>query len=152
MILVADVLKAVSDNISIEIFRLIALSKLNTDLIISKTKLTRKQYYTRMFRLMKAGLIKRKNGNYTLTAFGKVIYCTTIIPIEKAINYYWILKAIDSLEMSNDLTIEEHKKLIDSLIDNQEIKTVLVLYNNKFQPESSVYVGRQQSQLTPEGY
>jgi hypothetical protein len=152
MILVADVLKAVSDNISIEIFRLIALSKLNTDLIISKTKLTRKQYYTRMFRLMKAGLIKRKNGNYTLTAFGKVIYCTTIIPIEKAINYYWILKAIDSLEMSNDLTIEEHKKLIDSLIDNQEIKTVLVLYNNKFEPESSVYVGRQQSQLTPGGY
>jgi hypothetical protein len=152
MILVADVLKAVSDNISIEIFRLIALSKLNTDLIISKTKLTRKQYYSRMFRLMKAGLIKRKNGNYTLTAFGKVIYCTTIIPIEKAINYYWILKAIDSLEMSNDLTIEEHKKLIDSLIDNQEIKTVLVLYNNKFEPESSVYVGRQQSQLTPGGY
>jgi hypothetical protein len=152
MILVADVLKAVSDNISIEIFRLIALSKLNTDLIISKTKLTRKQYYTRMFRLMKAGLIKRKNGNYTLTAFGKVIYCTTIIPIEKAINYYWILKAIDSLEMSNDLTIEEHKKLIDSLIDNQEIKSVLVLYNNKFEPESSVYVGRQQSQLTSGGY
>jgi hypothetical protein len=144
MILVADVLKAVSDNISIEIFRLIALSKLNTDLIISKTKLTRKQYYTRMFRLMKAGLIKRKNGNYTLTAFGKVIYCTTIIPIEKAINYYWILKAIDSLEMSNDLTIEEHKKLIDSLIDNQEIKTVLVLYNNKFEPKSYVCAGRQQ--------
>jgi hypothetical protein len=101
---------------------------------------------------MKAGLIKRENGNYTLTAFGKVIYCTTIIPIEKAINYYWILKAIDLLEMSNDLTIEEHKKLIDSLIDNQEIKTVLVLYNNKFEPESSVYVGRQQSQLTPGGY
>src|ERR1043165_5000878 len=103
MILVADVLQAVSDNISIKLFRLIALSKLNTDLIISKTKLTRKQYYPRMFRLMKAGLIKRENGNYTLTAFGKVIYCTTIIPIEKAINYYWILKAIDSLEMSNDL-------------------------------------------------
>lgn len=152
MILVADVLEAVSDNISIKLFRLIALSKLNTDLIISKTKLTRKQYYPRMFRLMKAGLIKRENGNYTLTAFGKVIYCTTIIPIEKAINYYWILKAIDSLEMSNDLTIEEHKKLVDSLIDNQEIRTVLVLYNNKFEPESSVYVGRQQSQLTPGGY
>ena len=60
MILVADVLKAVSDNISIKLFSLIALSKLNTDLIISKTKLTRKQYYSRMFRLMKAGLIKGK--------------------------------------------------------------------------------------------
>jgi hypothetical protein len=144
MILVADVLKAVSDNRSLELFRIVALTKLDTDLLISKTKLTRKQYYSRMFKLMKAGLVKRKNGNYTLTAFGKVIYYTTLMPIENAINYYWKLKAIDSLEMSNDLTTEERKKLIDSLIDNQEIKTVLVLYNNKFEPKSYVCAGRQQ--------
>lgn len=36
--------------------------------------LSRKRYYTRLTRLVKADLIKRKNGRYVLTLFGKVIY------------------------------------------------------------------------------
>jgi hypothetical protein len=150
MILVADVLKAVSDNRSLKLFRMVALAKIDTDLLISKTKLTRRQYYSRMCSLMKAGLIIRKKGNYTLTAFGRVIYYTSLMPIENAIKYYWKLNVIDSLEMSNDLTLEEHKKIIGSLIDNQEIKTALVLYDNKFEPTSYVCAGQQQqAQLTP---
>jgi predicted transcriptional regulator len=72
MILVTDVLKAISDNRSLELFRIVALTRTDSDTLISKTKLTCKQYYSRMSRLMNAGLIKRKNGKYTLTAFGKV--------------------------------------------------------------------------------
>jgi hypothetical protein len=73
---------------------------------------------------MRTGLIKRKNGRHTLTAFGKVIYDTQIT-IENAINNYWKLKAIDSLEMSNDLPVEERKKLIDNLIENNGIREIL---------------------------
>jgi predicted transcriptional regulator len=125
MILAADVLKAISDNRSLELFRIIALTKPDTDTLISKTKLTRKQYYSRMSSLTKAGLIKRKNGKHTLTAFGKLIYDAQLT-IENAINNYWKLKAIDSLEMSKDLPAKERKKLIDNLIDNQQIKDILV--------------------------
>jgi predicted transcriptional regulator len=60
MISVADVLKAISDKRSLELFRIVALTKPDTDILISKTKLSRKQYYSRMSRLMNAGLIKRK--------------------------------------------------------------------------------------------
>ncbi|MFL6317740.1 MAG: hypothetical protein ACJ73C_13540, partial [Nitrososphaeraceae archaeon] len=88
------------------------------------SKMTRKQYYSRMSRLMRTGLIKRRNGRHTLTAFGKVIYDTQIT-IENAINNYWKLKAIDSLEMSNDLPAEERKKLIDNLIENNGIREIL---------------------------
>jgi hypothetical protein len=77
-----------------------------------------------MSRLMKVGLIKRKNGKHTLTAFGKIIYDTQIT-IENAINSYWKLKAIDSLEVSDDLPLEERKKLIDSLIENITIREIL---------------------------
>jgi hypothetical protein len=77
-----------------------------------------------MSRLMRAGLIKRKNGKHSLTAFGKVIY-ETQITIENAINNYWKLKAIDSLEMSDDLPLEERKKLIDNLIENNGIREIL---------------------------
>jgi hypothetical protein len=77
-----------------------------------------------MSRLMKAGLVKRKSGKHTLTAFGRVIYDTQVT-IENAISNYWKLKAIDSLEMSDDLPIEERKKLIDNLIENNGIREIL---------------------------
>ena len=68
---------------------------------------------------MKANLIKRINGKYTLTAFGKLIYYNPITTIENAASSYWKLKAIDSLEMSYDISIEERQKIIDSFIDNE---------------------------------
>ena len=71
---VADVLKAISDKKSLELFPNCCLVNCRLDVLISKIKLTRKQYYSRISRLVNAGLIKRKNGKYTLTAFGKVIY------------------------------------------------------------------------------
>jgi hypothetical protein len=151
MILVADVLKAISDNRSLELFRIVALRKPDTDILISKTRLTRKQYYSRMSHLMNAGLIKRKNGKHTLTAFGRVIYDITLISIENAINNYWKLKAIDSLEISDDLPAEERKKLINNLIENHEIKTILVSASKvEDQTYSSIGQQKQIRQLKPE--
>src|SRR5919199_1810521 len=125
MISVADVLKAISDKGSLALFKIITLTTPNTEILISKTNLTRKKYYSRMSKLMKAGLIKRINGKYTLSAFGKLIYYNPITTIENAARSYWKLKAIDSLEMSYDISIEEHQKIIDSFIDNEKIKDVL---------------------------
>jgi hypothetical protein len=125
MILVADVLEAMSDNRSLELFRTIALTRTDSDTLISKTKLTCKQYYSRMSRLMNAGLIKRKNGKHTLTAFGKVIYDIILASIENAVSNYWKLKAIDSLQISDDFPAEECKKLINSFIDDDGIKAIL---------------------------
>ena len=125
--MVADVLKTISDTESLELFRIVALTK-PADILISKTKLTRKQYYSRTSSLRNAGLIKRKNGKYILTAFGKIIY-HALVRMENAVSNYWKFKVIDSLEMSKDLTAGERKKIIDSLIDNQEIKAILDSYD-----------------------
>jgi hypothetical protein len=123
-IMLAKVLKSISDDDSLELFRSIALKDSDSESLRRKTKMTRKQYYSRMSRLMKTGLTRRKKGKHTLTAFGKVIYDTQIT-IENAINNYWKLKAIDSLEMSNDLPGEERQKLIDNLIENNGIREIL---------------------------
>ena len=53
---IADVIKSISDKSSLELFKAAALSEPDTDILISKTKLTRKQYYSRMSSLMSAGL------------------------------------------------------------------------------------------------
>jgi hypothetical protein len=135
-----DVLKAISDEKSVELFRIVAITNPYTDpadILKCKTKLTHKQYYSRMSKLIKAGLIKRKNGKNSLTALGKIIY-NAQMKIENAINNYWKLKAIDSLEQSEEhYTEEERKKQIDNLIDNYEIKDILLsnIGNNKFESE-----------------
>jgi predicted transcriptional regulator len=121
---IINVIKSISNAKSIELFGFIALTKQDTDILISKTKLTRKQYYSRMSSLSKAGLVKRKDGKYTLTTFGKVIY-DSIATMENAINYYWKLKAIDSLEISKDIPAEERKKILDNLIGDQHIVAVV---------------------------
>src|ERR687892_2194950 len=106
------VLTAISDKESLELFRFIAINNEDSDGLRTKTNLTRKQYYSRLSRMTKAGLVKRKKGKHSLTAFGKVIYDAQTI-IEKAVNNFWKLKAVDSLELSNDLPEEERLKLID---------------------------------------
>lgn len=63
-----DVLNAIHDINGRDIFNSIEGDRL------CKLKMTRKQYYLRLSKLIKANMIKRKNGKYLLTPFGKVIY------------------------------------------------------------------------------
>ena len=121
----ATVLRTIADDKSLELFRTIAQGMIDSDSLKSKTKLTRKQYYSRLSRMTKAGLVRNKSGTYLLTAFGKVVFDAQTT-VESALTSYWKLRAIDSLEMSNELPKEEQKKLIDALLDNQELKGILV--------------------------
>lgn len=79
--------------------------------------------------LMKAGLIRRSNGIYSLTSLGKVVHTAQSL-VGEAVDNYWKLKAIDSIESSennNAFSTEERKKLMDSLIDEEsEIKDILL--------------------------
>ena len=121
----ANVLRTIGDDKSMDIFKTIAQGTIDSENLKSKTKLTRKQYYSRLSRMTKAGLVRKKSGKYLLTAFGKVVFDAEAT-VENALESYWKLRAIDSLEMSNELPKEEQQKLIDALLDNQELKGILV--------------------------
>ena len=122
---VVDVLRAISDNMSLDLYKSIANSDGERgDDLLARTKITRKQYYSRLSNLTRAGLIKRKHGIYSLTAFGKVVYDSEK-SIENAFNMYWKLKAIDSIGITSELPKEEYSKIVDALIDNHEIKDML---------------------------
>lgn len=121
----AAVLRSIADDKSLELFRTVALETIDSKNLKNKTRLTRKQYYSRLSRMTRTGLVRKKNGKYILTTFGKIVY-ESQTTIENALNNYWKLKAIDSLETSNELPAEEQQKLIETLLDNQEIKQILV--------------------------
>jgi hypothetical protein len=114
-----DALRAISDHKSLVLLNAIALSSGDTSILLSKREITKKQYYSRISALVKAGLIMRRNGDYFLTSFGKVVYEAQSL-IENARQNYWKLKAIDSIESSDHgLTPEERSKVVDSLkLDN----------------------------------
>jgi hypothetical protein len=72
-------------------------------------------------------LIKRHKGKYSLTLLGKVFYDSQMT-IGKALKDYWKLKAIESIEMSSSVTLpkENLSKIVDTLIDNQQIKDIVM--------------------------
>jgi len=131
--LVSDILTAISDDKSLLLFNTIALSSGNTDILITKLRLTRRQYYSRMSALTNAGLISRSNGKYFLTSFGKVVYEAQLL-IRKAKQNFWKLRAIDSVESSpHGLSSEERSKIIQTLIVEDDLKEIL-LGRNKTNP------------------
>jgi predicted transcriptional regulator len=122
---IITIMDAISDKKASNIFKSIASSRLKSDILITQLKLTRKQYYSRTTCLLKVGLVKRQNGRYLLTSFGKVIYSAQMnleAKIERALTNYWKLKAIDSIESSSD----DLNNIISALIEDQEIKSALM--------------------------
>jgi len=119
----ADVLRSISDDKSLSIFQLISDVDSNGEIRIKKLGLSRKQYYSRMTAMMATGLIKRQSGIYYLTPFGKVIYCCIMI-VKSALKNYYNLKAVEYIEGSG-FSNEDFSKLVDTLIDNRQVKEFL---------------------------
>jgi len=118
-----SILKAIANDISYLLFKTIALNK--GQMKLRKTGPSKKQYYTGLSSLKKAGLIKKKSGEYTITAFGKIIYCIQLM-IEEAFENRWKLMAVDSVEIEDTVPEEEFVKFIDVLIQNKQIKEFLM--------------------------
>jgi ATP-dependent protease HslVU (ClpYQ) peptidase subunit len=124
----AEIINAISDEISLAIFKAIATTdNSNSDLFKKQFKFTAKQYYSRISRMMKVGLIKREKREYGLTSLGKVVY-EAESTIAMGSLYYWKLKAIDAILLHHprkEPLIEEFSKFIDNLIENQKIKEIV---------------------------
>lgn len=134
-----SVLRSLSDDKSLELFKTIASGPvsdgdraitggglIDTQLLLSKVKLTRKQYYSRISMLISSGLVKRSNGKYLLTSLGKVVRSVNAL-IDLAIQNHWKLKAIDALESKSrsEMFDEDREKIISMLIDNHELRGIL---------------------------
>ena len=124
---ITSILKKISDDKALVLFNSIAVSTNNERLIpLREMNLSTKQYYSRISGLVDAGLIKRHKGKYFLTLLGKVVY-NSHMTVGKTLTYYWKLKAIESIEMSTSgLPNEEKKQLINLLIDDHQIKDILM--------------------------
>ena len=106
MISIVDILSSISDDKGLILFNTIALANGESEIQIRKLGLTSKQFYSRVSKLTKADLIKRKYGRYSLTVLGRVVY-DAHTTIGKALMYYWKLKAIESIETSPSINFQK---------------------------------------------
>ena len=115
------VLSAIADAKSLFIFQSVAPGCVESAAILKKTNLTHKQYYSRISAMEGAGLVAKKNKKYRLTSLGRVVYGLQITT-QNALNNYWKLRAIDSLD---DISEQELEQVIENMIGDQNLRELL---------------------------
>ncbi|MGA8916794.1 MAG: hypothetical protein WB474_12470 [Nitrososphaeraceae archaeon] len=121
---VFDVLKALSDPKVLAIFNIIALSNVDRVFLLSHLNLSTRACHYRVSRLLRTGVISRKNGKYSVTSFGLLVHHAQNL-IGLALNSYWKLSAIDSLESSHSIPRHEYNKIVSNLLSDDKIKEIL---------------------------
>lgn len=119
---VVEILSLIAEPKSSTIFRTVGLSGGPTELHITRLHMTRKQFYFRLNQLIRNDLIKRSQGKYELTMFGKVVF-EIEDKIQHSIDNYWKLKAIETLDES--LPHAEKATLINSIVEDPLIRDLL---------------------------
>ena len=85
MTTLVDLLKTIADDKSLALFN--TITKGDSDICIHALEFTRKQSYSRLSALLKAGLVRRVSGRYSLTACGVILYHAQEL-IGKAVNQF----------------------------------------------------------------
>jgi hypothetical protein len=120
-----DVLKAIADNKSLELFQSIAKGSVESEILKDKKGMSKKQFYMRTRQMLNTGIIKRVKGKFSLTNFGLIVYHGQTV-MEKGVNNFWKLKAIDSIQESGQIGEHERMKLIKTILNDNAIENILV--------------------------
>jgi predicted transcriptional regulator len=91
----------------------------------NQAKLPPTKIYPLISMLQEQHLIEKRNRKYFITIIGRAVYNTKGL-IEKALRHYCKLKVIDSLIEQQDIPVSELHKIIDTLIDDYQLKGILI--------------------------
>jgi DNA-binding Lrp family transcriptional regulator len=145
---IVDILSALSDDKAFTIYNTIVPGdRQDFRALIKHMGITPHQYYSRLLKLTKAGLIRRENRKYVTTYLGIVVY-KAISLVGTGLKYYWILKVIESLQAPFAFNSNEFiSNLVDSLIDDHDIKKILI--DPPITSTSLMFFGSPQRPRTP---
>jgi predicted transcriptional regulator len=118
----SDVLRCISDE---KCRNMLTIIKEKKPLSLTDLELTRKQYYLRLCNIIECSLAQKKNGQYKLTSFGKVVFDWHLRLREIISNEYWKLAALDILS-SSGVPKSDLMKVLNSLIQNEEVRQYLL--------------------------
>ena len=137
---ILSALRAISDDKSLALFKTVATLKPKSTVLISKLNITSKEYYSRLSYMREAGLVAKRDANYFLTSFGKIVY-ESICLIEKAASSNWKLKSIDTIKLYKDLPYKEYNNIINTLIEDNTMREILYASNESSNNSTSPFCG-----------
>jgi hypothetical protein len=112
-VLAEDVFTILGDKQSVEILNpSVAGLHSNSNGIGNQTK---KQYYIRLKRLRRHGVIEKHQSLYKLTTFGLTVYENNLNTMKKIVPNYWQMKSIDVLISRDDFSPEQKEKIMNEL-------------------------------------
>lgn len=120
----ARILGMISDEISLTMLHMIIDKEQTTNSLRNTLGLSRKEFYTRVLKLRRVGLIKRINSKYFITSLGRVVF-EAQLKVDKAIGHISKLRVIDTLENS-EIPRAEFAKLVHELIKDDHIKRLII--------------------------
>jgi hypothetical protein len=97
-----DILNATTDEKTLALFDAMAVSVCDSEMLITKVRLSRKEYYSRISRLVKAGLASRQRGTYPLAMLNQIVYQSQLA-IDHPVDFSPKLKAVDMLKNSSNI-------------------------------------------------
>lgn len=109
----SELLSCLADEKSLETFKQIYDE---LPVTITSLKLTRKQYYPRLAKMTKVRLVYKSNGGYRVTSLGKVVYGFRQL-LQIVLDNQSKLKAIDFLQMQDEIPREELDTIIENLLN-----------------------------------
>lgn len=129
-----QVLEVISDEISLTMLYMIIDKEQTNNSLKDTLGLSRKQFYGRILKLRKAGLVNRVTSRYVMTSFGRVVF-QALLRVDDGIGHFTKLKVIDTLTNS-EIPRAEFAKLVDELIKDDHIKHLIINRKIDRQPKS----------------
>jgi hypothetical protein len=119
---ISRVLRVLSDDRCLALLKTIAIlsGSASANVLKTRSKLSGKEYYSRMSGLKKACLVQREEGNYFLTSFGKIVYDSQST-IANALENFWKLEAINCFGVP-----QVKNKIIEILIKSPRLRESIV--------------------------
>ena len=119
MMPLSDIFSVLSDDDSLKIIQMVVDHRAPKITDFDSPK----RYYTRLSKLKKAPIIKKKGNSFEITAFGSVIY-DMIQTVKLAHDLHWKLQVIDAI--GDRVPEVERQQIIESLIPDKSIRKTLI--------------------------
>jgi DNA-binding Lrp family transcriptional regulator len=119
----AQVLVAISDEISFNMFIIIKNNARDTESLRDGLNISSKQCHDRIVKLVDTGLVKGKGRYYSITSFGRLIFQAQA-KVGKAIENLSKLKIVDAIRDS-EFPEDQRTKLINEFIHDDELREMI---------------------------
>lgn len=120
----SQIFEVLADPISVKMLTN-SYTGLKADLSNFVGNLTERQYYSRLRRLRDLGLVERQGRSmYRTTSLGSILSKSLIQSLDKILESYWQLSAIDILKKRSDMPALERDNMINALLSGSRLTEI----------------------------